>query len=398
MTTMPTTAKTSRLLSIDAYRAFTMLLMIFVNDTWTLVGIPQWIGHLPAEADGLGLADVVFPAFLFIVGLSVPFAIRNRIKQGDTTWQVWGHIAIRALALIIMGIFHVNLEQYAAAAPLSRPAWQLLATIGFFLVWLDYANPKAFAAKLLRAVGAILLLGLALLYRQEGGNGGWMQMQTHWWGILGLIGWSYLLVASIFLLSKGKGWVQVAALVFFVVFNMFAQSSLLSGWAHVKAAVWIVEDGALPALTMCGVVVSLMYTHFRDSKSVFLIWAIGLAMALILLGLLARMEWNISKIWATPSFTLVTAGISVAGFVVMVYIVEVWQRRGWYRWISPAGTSTLTCYLLPYAHYALLGFIGWQLPEVLRTGGLGIAKSLLYALAIIALTGLLERWRIRLKL
>ena len=116
------------------------------------------------------------------------------------------------------------------------------------------------------------------------------------------------------------------------------------------------------------------------------------------MGFLARLEWSISKIWATPSFALVCAGISVAGFALMVYIADVNQWVGWYRFIRPAGTSTLTCYLLPYIHYALLGVIGWQLPEVLRTGLVGVAKSVVYALVIIAITGLLEKQRIRLKL
>ena len=57
----------NRLKSIDILRALTMLLMIFVNDLWTLTDIPGWLEHKAAHDDGMGLADVVFPAFLFIV-------------------------------------------------------------------------------------------------------------------------------------------------------------------------------------------------------------------------------------------------------------------------------------------------------------------------------------------
>lgn len=59
---------TSRLKSIDILRALTMLLMIFVNDLWSLSAIPGWLEHKPADFDGMGLADVVFPAFLFYCG------------------------------------------------------------------------------------------------------------------------------------------------------------------------------------------------------------------------------------------------------------------------------------------------------------------------------------------
>ncbi|MBE9517842.1 MAG: DUF1624 domain-containing protein, partial [Bacteroidetes bacterium] len=59
----------NRLKSIDILRALTMLLMIFVNDLWSLTDIPAWLEHKAANEDGMGLADVVFPAFLLIVGL-----------------------------------------------------------------------------------------------------------------------------------------------------------------------------------------------------------------------------------------------------------------------------------------------------------------------------------------
>ena len=73
-----------RLLSIDVLRAITMLLMIFVNDVSGVKNIPEWIDHVKADADGLGFADTIFPAFLFIVGFSLPLAIKNRIKKGDS--------------------------------------------------------------------------------------------------------------------------------------------------------------------------------------------------------------------------------------------------------------------------------------------------------------------------
>ncbi len=79
-----------RLASIDVFRALTMFLMIFVNDLWSLTNIPQWLEHTQAHEDGMGLADVVFPAFLFIVGLSIPFAIGNRWSKGASQSNILG--------------------------------------------------------------------------------------------------------------------------------------------------------------------------------------------------------------------------------------------------------------------------------------------------------------------
>jgi heparan-alpha-glucosaminide N-acetyltransferase len=44
-----------RFKSIDILRSLTMLLMIFVNDLWTLTDVPEWLGHKGAREDGLGL-------------------------------------------------------------------------------------------------------------------------------------------------------------------------------------------------------------------------------------------------------------------------------------------------------------------------------------------------------
>jgi heparan-alpha-glucosaminide N-acetyltransferase len=77
------------------------------------------------------------------------------------------------------------------------------------------------------------------------------------------------------------------------------------------------------------------------------------------------------------------------------------DKRGWYRWaglIEPAGTMTLTCYLIPYFVYAIRALSGFTLPETWTTGGAGILKSLLFALLIIQLTGLLGKWKIKLKI
>src|SRR5450631_1294991 len=129
-----------RLASIDALRAITMFLMIFVNDLWSLKNIPDWLEHAKMMEDRLGFADTVFPAFLFIVGLSIPLAIRARQAKGASRNSTLIHILMRSFALLVMGFYHVNLENYnKAEALLPKPIWQIAITVGFFLVWLDYS-------------------------------------------------------------------------------------------------------------------------------------------------------------------------------------------------------------------------------------------------------------------
>jgi predicted acyltransferase len=73
-----------RILSIDAFRGITILVMIFVNELAGIRDIPAWAKHMHADEDAMSFVDAVFPAFLFIVGMSIPFAINNRLKKGDS--------------------------------------------------------------------------------------------------------------------------------------------------------------------------------------------------------------------------------------------------------------------------------------------------------------------------
>jgi len=67
-----------RIASIDAFRGLTILVMVFVNQLAGVSGVPQWARHMKADADAMSFVDVVFPAFLFIVGMSIPFALNQR--------------------------------------------------------------------------------------------------------------------------------------------------------------------------------------------------------------------------------------------------------------------------------------------------------------------------------
>ena len=81
-----------RILSIDAFRGITILVMIFVNELAGKSDIPPWMKHMPADADAMSFVDVVFPAFLFIVGMSIPFAINSRLAKGDSFIKLQQHI------------------------------------------------------------------------------------------------------------------------------------------------------------------------------------------------------------------------------------------------------------------------------------------------------------------
>lgn len=392
----------TRLASIDVFRALTMFLMIFVNDLWTLRDIPQWLEHTKAAEDGMGLADTVFPAFLFIVGLSIPFAIGGRLAKGVPQPKIITHILTRSIALLIMGLLHVNLENYnSAAAILPKSAWEILLTIGFFLIWLDY--PKSWTKQrkmIFQGAGILLLVILATLYRggDSAGHPSWIK--TYWWGILGLIGWSYLLCSLIFLFTKGKLPLLISALILLLLYNIASTAGWLNFLEPAISYIWIIGEGSTGSLTMAGIVAALIYTTLAEKgkHSQYAIILICFALLMLAGGFVLRPFWGISKIRATPSWVMICSGISILFFLLMIWLVDIKNKEKWFTIIRPAGTSTLTAYLLPYIHYPIYSIIGISLPLALRTGGIGIIKSLIYALLIILITGVLEKWRIRLKI
>jgi predicted acyltransferase len=103
----------NRILSIDLFRGLTMFLLLgeFVNiyNYFT----PEVFGEGIIAAinsqfhhhawNGLRFWDLIQPYFMFIVGLSLPFAIKSRIKKGDSNKQMAKHTHKRALMLIVMG-------------------------------------------------------------------------------------------------------------------------------------------------------------------------------------------------------------------------------------------------------------------------------------------------------
>ena len=386
--------KNKRLPSIDILRAVTMLLMIFVNDLWSLTHVPRWLLHTAAEEDGMGLSDVVFPAFLFIVGLSIPHALKARLAKGASKGSVMLHILSRTLALLVMGLFMVNLENIDAAQLLIRKEyWQILMALAFMLIWNNYRSPMILGViptVLLKILGWLMLAFLASIYRSASGE--WMM--THWWGILGLIGWAYLVVALLYLWIGDKiPWMAVACIVLLLLnVNEFVQ---LLGFDF-----QLVISASTHASVMLGVLTTVIYTQLAAKYQLKLLIPslIGLAILLIAFGFASRPEWGISKIRATPSWTSICAGITMLAFVLLHFIADVKEQTRWADFIAPAGSSTLTCYLMPYFAYAFVELLGWSLPAILTDGAIGLLKSTLFALLVIQVTGLLNRVQIGLKI
>jgi len=391
----------TRLDSIDIFRALTMFFMIFVNDLWTLEGVPQWLEHSAAADDAMGFSDVIFPCFLFIVGLSIPFAIANRKSKGDSDTTILMHIGERTFALLLMGFFTVNLENASDQMLISKYVWEIFMVVAFFLIWNVYPSrpEKKSSYSLLISLGYLILVGLAILYK--GGDAEhetWMK--THWYGILGLIGWSYLLGATAYLFILDRTELIILAWLFFVVFNLADFAGALGFLNELKDAVWIVGSGSMPAFVMGGVLASVIYRKYSRilAPNVFLMILLALGILSLIYGFGTRPFWGISKIRATPAWVGICSGISFIAFAFFYWLTDLQGKKSWAQVLKPAGTSTLTCYLIPYLVYSVITLADISLPIILRTGVVGIVKSLIFALIIVVITGIINKKGIKLKI
>ncbi|HUM64654.1 MAG TPA: DUF5009 domain-containing protein [Chitinophagaceae bacterium] len=337
-----------RIRSFDVFRGISILVMIFVNDVAGVSGIPGWMKHKAANEDAMTFVDVVFPAFLFIVGMSMPFAINKRLSRGDGFWKLQGHILWRTLGLLVLGFFMVNSgggNQKFMIIP--KATWSLLFYLSAILVWNVYLFKNKTWAWVLRGIGVAGLVVLAFLYRA--GENGEQGMTPKWWGILGLIGWAYLFSSIFYQLLRGKILWLLAAIVFCLAWYMVSRSEAASEYPLLR---WMAKwsgDAAHTSIVLSGVVVSLIFFEEKISQKIgrrFIyagIFAVGTAIAAYFI----RPYFGISKIYATPSWCLYCVAICVVLYGILYWLTDVLRYSKWTEFFQPAASNALLVYILP---------------------------------------------------
>ncbi len=392
----------TRIQSIDIMRGLTLVLMLFVNDLY-MPGVPSWLGHTKADFDGMGLADWVFPGFLFMVGMAIPFAIGGRIKKGEDNFAVSRHILIRTISLLIIGVLMLNSGRVdPELTGMSKNLWSLLMYTGVFLVWNSYSEDSS---KIMSTMG-FKLLGMALLvflvFRFNSGkevNNG--SLITSWWGILGLIGWGYLVAAFVYLAVRDNILITSLTVVFFLALNILSGLQLLSFLNPIKPVFGTITDGNVPFIVLSGLLTTLILKKLSSGDYKKLIVTIVTFGILSLIGGFILRKWFIiSKILATPSWGMICNGISLLVFALLYWIMDVRKQVKWAFFLRPAGENSLTTYIAPDIIYYLIWISGAPLlfykhsPEPLVV----IAGSLVWSLAMVGFTALLVRFGIKLKL
>jgi len=393
-------AASNRIYSIDIMRGLNLILMLFVNDLY-MQGVPAWLGHRAANFDGMGLADWVFPGFLFMVGMSVPYSIGNRIDKGENNFSISKHILIRTVSLLIIGVLMSNSRNVSLEnTGISKSFWSFIMYSGVFLVWNQYKKTDSnfYFITGLRILGIAMILGMVYIFRSADNNG----FSLKGWGILGTIGWGYFVAAFLYLGVRNNISKTVIALLFFLILNILSKLHLLNFLNPVKSVFGVIINGNAPFIVISGMFITIILKRFSVNgakKTILTIVSLGLLS--IIAGFFLRNWFIISKIQATPSWGLICNGISMLLFALLFWIIDIRKHVRWASFLKPAGENSLTIYLVPDMFYYLIW--GFGLPFLFYKNSpvplIVISGSVVWALVMgVGLAALLAKLKFKLRL
>jgi len=316
--------KTERLKSLDALRGFDMFWIIgggaifealakFTN--WPLLN--WWAGQLEHKYwEGFNFEDLIFPMFLFIAGVSIPFSINKRLQNGQSRTQIYKHAFTRLFLLIVLGFLLANggiqsldFENYRYTHVLMRIG------IGCFFATLIYLNTKIRGQIIWTASLLIGYWAMLKLIPVPGYGAGVLTPEGNFAGY----------VDRLLLPGKFFQW----------YFPGILDPEGLLG--HISG----VAMGLLGILT--GQFLMKTDKNLNSLKKGLYIAAVGI----LFLGI--GLAWDmvfpmIKKIW-TSSFVVFAAGWSMILLSIFYIIIDVWNLKKWSFFFVVIGSNSIFIYV-----------------------------------------------------
>ena len=306
MTNQPESAKPARLLSLDAFRGLTMLLMVLVNNG----GGPQSYGPLNHSAwDGWTLTDTVFPSFLWIAGVAITLALGRRLADGEAKSELLKVVLRRAVIIYFLGLLvyafpHFSFAHQRLLGVLQRIAiCYLIASIIYL-----YLGIRG------QIISIVVFFSAYWLLMAFGNVPGW-----------------------------GAGNLSVEG-----NFAHYVDNIVLGAHNYVNTKTWDPEGivSTLPAVgtallgVMAGHILRLNVPLAVRRHRLLLV-----GVFLVALGLVWNIKLPINKKLWTDSFATFMAGLDFAVLAVFIWFVD---ERGGSKWVKPlliTGMNAITVYL-----------------------------------------------------
>lgn len=365
-----------RLISLDVFRGFTILLMTIVNNPGSWAAIYPPLAH--AEWHGCTPTDLVFPFFIFIMGSAIPFAMPT--KQFD--YLVFNKIIVRSLRIFCLGLF---LNYFSRIELLGLEGISLLLLRLMITFAVAYALLGNFSLKiktyLVFGIFAILLI---LAFSQIEAF-----RDVRIPGVLQRIGIVYFFAALLYLKTNLKTQLLVAASILlgywfamgFIPVPGFGAANFEKGtnlaawldnlvleghlWSYSKT--WDPEGilSTLPAIAtgifgmFIGQVLNLQIPKVEIIKKTAII-----GIALLITGLLWSIVFPINKSLWTSSYVLYTAGIATICLTLLYWIIDVLNYNKWIKLFLIWGVNPMIVFFFSGIIPRVLSTIKIQNPEI----------------------------------
>jgi predicted acyltransferase len=327
-----------RLVSLDIFRGVTIAGMIVVNNLAAWTDTPRFPRLTHAEWNGCTLADLIFPLFIFILGVTSVFALEHRLKAGESLGKLYRHILQRAGLLFCLGLvacsyffFGWLFQAISPPAPVHEHIWSL-----FFAPPAE-SEVYYFSLANLRIMGvlqriALVYLAVSLLLIHTSWRGQAMIAA----GLL-LLYWGLMTLVPGFQMQPGK---DLGALIDRTVF----------GEAHLwrSSQTWDPEGllSTLPAIAtgLAGALTGQWLSSGREVKEeligLFLFGFLG-----IFIGTAWGYIFPLNKYLWTSSFAVYTAGYALMFLAFWHWLVDLRQYRAvWARPFVWLGMNPLLAY------------------------------------------------------
>lgn len=396
-------ATTPRIASIDVFRGLTMAVMVFVNDLDGVRDLPWWTHHAKGNVDVMTYVDMVFPFFLFLVGLSIPLSVTQRLKKNPSQRSLWLHVIFRSVALLALGLILANAE---AGDPtlmhLAPAAWTLLALLGMALFLSVYSSTGSFAKwhKRLRFLGLVLVIIMFAIFRHTTKSGQVQWIDFSYPEILGLIACTYFAACVLYIPTRRWALAPAVWFLLLVAFSAACAAKWIGFERQTPLYLWPFGDGTLALVTTAGIVTSTIFLGQRRWTAPHEKLLLGVLFGLLNLALgRALTPLGISKIRDTPTWGLYSAGAAILLFTALYWLCDIKGRSAWASFIRPAGANTLVTYLIPDVWFFLTALLGLNLFATHLNAGLpGALRSVVFTILVLWLAGILYRRNIRMQL
>jgi len=343
-----------RLVSLDAFRGLTMAFMILVNTPGDGRHVYWPLEH--AEWHGWTPTDVVFPSFLWIVGVAITLSLGSRLERGDARGTLLRKAAARAAILFVLGV------------------------VVYIYPAFDLGTQRILGVLQRIAICYLAAVAIFLTTRVRG--------QIAW--IVGLMTVYWLLMAFAPVPGYGAGRLDVAG-----NFAHYVDRIVLGSHNYRWTKTWDPEGivSTLPAIATCllGVLAGRIVAQQRSIRERSLRLA-GIGAILLAAGLIVNLWLPINKKLWTDSFTLFMGGLDFMLFAGFLWMVD---GLGWRRWTRPLvifGMNAIVIYLASELLDEALGWAhcrGWLYNHLFASIASPYNASLLYALAYVLVLYLL---------